>query len=260
MFALPLSLLYLYYAVSSEPSPRPAADPGVSATIGDTGVTVEIFLVNSMLAVSLVAWGILFSISSLFRTPRGLYQDYVFTSRIKWMMRIGAANALFRGAFWGLTTFVLILLGSLASLDVIGVFLGPEIEAILDERKSSLVPGIVLLAAVYGVIVGLGYIFCYLLNGFAAVNTHRNNEPNPIKAGGVSITSKPICLAIGIPVTLALLLLAPPYWKRGLLDAWEMLSPVRSFFRHPLRGATREYHENQVLKRLYPEIFGEPDQ
>ena len=259
LYVLLLSSPYIFYQASLLFEPRPEVIQRVPVIVGDTEVTVERLLLTSFFAVGLVAWAAFLSVFSMFGTSRGLYHDYVFSSRIRWMMRIGAANALLRGVLFGFTTFVLIVLGSLASVDVLGAFLGPEVEKQTEAKKHAFVPAILLMGAVYGIIVGLGYIIFYILRGFAVVCTYRDNAPHEMRVG-VSVTSKPVCLVIGIPLTLALLLLAPKHLARGLYTAWEMLSPVRDFFRHPWRGLTKEYRENQVLRQLYPEVFGEPDQ
>ena len=259
LYALLLSSPYVFHEVSLLFEPRPEAIQPVPVMVGETEVTFERFLLTSLFVVGLVAWAAFLSVSSMIGTSRGLYHDYIFTSRTRWLMRIGAANAFLRGVLFGFTIFVLIVLGGLASVDMLGTLLGPEVEENIGNRKHEFVPFILLMGAGYGVIVSIGYIILYILRGLAIVYTYRDNAPREIRVG-VSITCKPICLAIGIPITLALLLLAPKHLMRGLRIAWEMVLPIGSFFRHPWRGLTREYRENQVLRKLYPEVFGEPDQ
>lgn len=259
LYALLISSPYIFYQVRLILEPRPEAIRSVPVMVGDTEVTLERFLFMSLFAVGLVGWAAFLSVSSMLGTSRGIYHDYIFSSRIRWMMRIGAANALVRGVLFGVTTFVLIALGGLAYVDVLGAFLGPEVEEQMETGKHALVPAILLMGVVYGIIVSLGYIFFYVLRGFAVVHTYRDNAPRDIRLG-ISVTSKPVCLAVGIPVTLVLLLLAPKHLMKGFHTAWEMVSPIGDFFRHPWRGLTKEYRENQVLREIYPEVFGEPDQ
>ena len=256
LLAIVITPIVFLLQVINEPEPLyPAATQTYFLVSGVKFTTVDILFVV-LLDMLLVFWG-LFLTLILFRPgPGNVYDSYIFSSWMKWMMRIGSLNGLIWGLICGVSVFVSIVLVSLIMNDLTALIFDPRVaEHVADNSRTS---GKVFIqfAAWAGAVIGIATFLNYIGSEWARINANRAHRTHK-KNWPAIVTSRPFCIAIGIPITMAILLLRPTYLKKGALCAYELIPQVNEAVMHPIRTSTKAHREDQVLLEMYPGIWKE---
>ena len=105
-----------------------------------------------------------------------------------------------------------------------------------------------------GTIIGVVTFLSYIGSEWGRINANRDDRTHKQNWPSI-VTSRPLCLSVGIPVTMVFLLLRPTYLKKGMLCANELTRHLKEAIKHPISASTQTSRENQVLSEMYPEIY-----
>ena len=261
LFMIVVSIVVLPLFIIGEIMSQPALGQNITPPqpsyflVAGTKVTVNKILTIALLSMAVIAWGFVLAAILHRQHPGSIYNNYIFSSRINWLMRIGILNACIRGWTAGATIFTICLLFIVMMGDITSLLLGPEVAEHMARNLSGDANALIAIGAVSGVVMGILVIIGYIAKECSVIAAHQRQAP-PQNPGLIIVSMRLPCLLVGIPCTLLLLLLRPSHLKRGLLTAKGLLTREIEASRHPLKTLTRTYRENQLLADMYPDLYG----
>ena len=255
-FVIILTPIVFFLQVLNAPEPQyPTASETYSLVSGVKFTSADILFVV-LLDMLLVFWGLFLAVILFRHGPGNIYDNYTFSSWIKWMMRVGSLNGFIWGLICGVSVFVSIVLVSLIMNDLTALVIDPRVaDHVADNSRAN---GKVFLqfAGWAGVIIGVVTFLNYIGSEWGRINAYRDYKTAKQNWPSI-VTSRPLCLSVGIPVTMVFLFLRPTYLKKGILCASELTRQLQEAIKHPVSAATKTYRENKVLSEMYPDIYKE---
>ena len=255
--------IVLPLVIIGEITADPAAEQDITSSepsyviIAGTKVTSAKILTIALLSMVVIVWGFVLAAILHRQHPGSIYNSYIFSSRIKWLMRIGILNACMRGWIAGVTIFTISILSIVMMGDITSLLLGPDVAEHVAGNVREGANSLIGICAVFAIIAGTVIILEYIVRECSVIAANKR-QPPPQNPGFIFVSARLPCLVVGIPCTMFLLLLRPSYLKGGLLTARGLLTRDIGAIRHPLKALTRTYKENQLLADMYPDDYEKP--